>query len=217
VPGDADGDRGGEVAPAAVPPAPTRPFTDRLTTERLVLRRFELRDAPALARYRSDPGTARFQGWSVPYPLDAAETFAAEVHAAQPGEPGTAFQYALERRSVAGLIGDVMLATGDDPRLVELGVTLAPEVRGEGLATEALVALLEDLFAAGVHRAEARCDPRNGASLALFERLDFRREGHLVAAYWDDEEGWLDEVILAVLAGEWRSARPAGRARPRSG
>jgi RimJ/RimL family protein N-acetyltransferase len=129
-----------------------------------------------------------------------------------PGEHGTAFQYAVERRASPGLIGDVMLATGEDRRLVEVGVTLAPAARGEGLATEALTALLEHLFsAAGVHRVEARCDPRNTASRHVFERLGFRQEGHLVAAYWDEAEGWLDDVVLAMLAEDWRVARPADR------
>jgi aminoglycoside 6'-N-acetyltransferase len=211
VPGSADGDGGGEAAtPSEVPAAPTRPFTDHLVTERLVLRRFALPDPGPLAAYRSDPGSARYQGWSTPYPLQSAEAFVAEVGATRPGEPGTAFQYAIERRTAPGLIGDVMLATDDDPRLVEVGVTLAPSARGEGVASEALSALIQHLFAdAGVHRVEARCDPRNAPSLALFRRLGFRQEGHLVAAYWDDDEGWLDEVILALLADDTGAARPA--------
>jgi RimJ/RimL family protein N-acetyltransferase len=215
VPGSADGDGGGGLAPAAVPSASARPFADHVVTERLVLRRFASADAGPLAAYRSDPGTARYQGWSTPYPLEAAEAFVAEVAAADPGVPGTAFQFAIEGRTSPGLIGDVMLATGEDRRLVEVGVTLAPAARGEGLATEALTALLEHLFAdAGVHRVEARCDPRNTASRAVFERLGFRQEGHLVAAYWDEVEGWLDDVILAMLADDRRVARVADRASP---
>jgi RimJ/RimL family protein N-acetyltransferase len=200
------------VPPGAGAPVPVRGVADHLRTERLVLRRFEAADAGPLATYRSDPGTARYQGWSTPYPLVAAEAFVAEVATAEPGVPGTAFQYAIGRRAAPGLIGDVMLATGEDRRLVEVGVTLAPAARGSGLATEALTALLEHLFsAAGTHRVEARCDPRNTASRRVFERLGFRQEGHLVAAYWDEVEGWLDDVILAMLADDWRAARPADR------
>jgi aminoglycoside 6'-N-acetyltransferase len=207
-----DGGAGGLPTAGSDPSAADRPVSDRLVTERLVLRRFVAVDAEPLADYRSDPTTARYQGWSTPYLLDAAEAFVAEVGAARPGEPGTAFQYALERRGTPELIGDVMLATGDDRRLVEVGVTLAPAARGAGLATEALTGLLHHLFAdAGVHRVEARSDPRNTASLELFRRLGFRQEGHLVAAFWDEAEGWLDDVILAVLADEWRTARAADR------
>lgn len=197
-----------------LPPDPTAPLpvSDDLATERLRLRRFVAADAPAFAAYRSDPGTARWQSWATPYPLDLARTFAAEVGAETPGRPGSAFQYALERRAAPGLIGDVMLATGPDRRLVELGVTLAPQVRGQGLATEALDRLVDHLFTevGGVQRIEARCDGRNTASIALFERLGFRREAHLVAAVWVKGE-WTDDVILAVLADEWRDVR-----RPRS-
>jgi RimJ/RimL family protein N-acetyltransferase len=212
-----DGDAGGsERVPTATARSPGRQVVaDHLITERLVLRRFEPADAAPLAAYRSDPGTARYQGWSTPYSLEAAEAFVAEVAAADPGEPGTAFQYAIERGTSPGLVGDVMLATGEDRRLVEVGVTLAPAARGEGLAAEALTALIEHLFSdAGVHRVEARCDPRNTASRDVFERLGFRQEGHLVAAYWDEGEGWLDDVILAMLADDWRAARLADRAPP---
>ncbi|MEX1163143.1 MAG: GNAT family protein [Nitriliruptor sp.] len=180
-----------------------------------MLRRFRADDAPALAAYRSDPGTARYQGWSVPYSVDQALTFIEAVGTDAPGTPDTAFQYALEPRDRPGLIGDVMLATGGDRRLVEVGVTLAPADRGDGLAAEAVTGLLDHVLAAGrgVHRVEARCDPRNLSSVALFERLGFRREGLLVAAYWSDE-GWTDDLILAVLADEWRAGRAGSTGAP---
>jgi RimJ/RimL family protein N-acetyltransferase len=193
-----------------LPPDPTEPLPvyDDLATERLRLRRFVASDATPFATYRSDPDTARWQSWRTPYPVDLARTFVAEVAVETPGRPGGAFQYALERHAEPGLIGDVMLATGADRRLVEVGVTLAPQVRGQGLATEALARLVDHLFTevGGVQRVEARCDGRNTASIALFERLGFRREAHLVAAVWVKGE-WTDDVVLAVLADEWSRVR----------
>jgi len=38
-----------------------------LTTQRLVLRRFRSEDLDAFVAYRSDPETARYQSWEVPY------------------------------------------------------------------------------------------------------------------------------------------------------
>jgi RimJ/RimL family protein N-acetyltransferase len=188
--------------------------TDHLATDRLLLRPFTAADAARLAAYRSDPDTARYQSWMTPYTLEQATAFVTEVTEEEPGTPGTAFQYAIERRDVPGLVGDVMLATGGDRRLVELGVTLAPEVRGHGYATEAIAALLDHLVTevGGVHRIEARCDPRNVASVALWERLGFRREGQLVASVWTDDDGWTDDLVFAVLADEWTTVRPAGGA-----
>ena len=168
-------------------------------------------DAAALAGYRSDPETARFQGWSLPYTVAQARELAAGQVALRPGTPGTTFQFALERRTEPGLIGDVMLATGPDPRLVSIGFTLAPGHRGHGYATEAVDALLAALFATGrVHRVEARLDPRNVRSVALLDRLGFTREGTLRQAYWDTD-GWTDDAVHGLLAAEYGGFRPSGR------
>jgi RimJ/RimL family protein N-acetyltransferase len=170
----------------------------------LLLRRFEPDDLGAFAAYRSHPGTARWQSWETPYPVELARTFIAELTAEQPGVPGTAFQYAIEQRDEPGMVGDVMVATGGDRRLAELGVTLAPDVRGRGLATEAIGAVLDHVLVdpGGVHRVVARCDPRNAASVALWHRLGFREEAVRLAAVWS-VEGWTDEVEFALLADEW--------------
>ncbi|MFA9446874.1 GNAT family N-acetyltransferase [Egicoccus sp. AB-alg6-2] len=186
------------------------------------LRRFRPDDADALAAYRSDPDTARFQGWSTPFPLARARELVDEFAAGEPGRPGTTFQYAVERVEAAGLIGDVMLSTGDDLRLVEIGFTLAPEHRGAGHATAAIRLLLDHLFAAGspVHRVEARLDPRNARSAALLDRLGFTCEGVLRESYWDDG-GWTDDAVYGLLGREYTarttSVEPRGLASPPSG
>ena len=56
----------------------------------------------------------------------------------------------------------------------------------------------------GKHRAFASVDPRNAPSIALFERAGFRKEAHHVESLWLMGE-WVDDVILALLAREWRA------------
>jgi RimJ/RimL family protein N-acetyltransferase len=181
------------------------PFRDELLSTRLRLRRFVTADAAALSDYRSDPATAALQSWSAPFSMGAAEAFIREVAAVEPGAPGDAFQYAIERRDQPGLIGDLMLRIDEDPRLAEVGFTVAPAHRGQGFATEALGAVLDHVLVdpGGVHRVEARCDARNGASTALLRRVGMRQEGHLVEAVFSKGE-WTDDLIFAVLAREWR-------------
>lgn len=53
----------------------------------------------------------------------------------EPGLPGGAFQYAIELRDAPGLIGDLMLRNGEDPRLAEVGFTIAPDHRRRGYAS----------------------------------------------------------------------------------
>jgi RimJ/RimL family protein N-acetyltransferase len=44
-------------------------------SDRLVIRRFRAADAASLAAYRSDPATARYQSWDVPFSNAHARAF----------------------------------------------------------------------------------------------------------------------------------------------
>ena len=86
-----------------------------------------------------------------------------------------------------------------------------PDVHGQGYATEACTAVLELAFEGlGLHRVIARIDARNDASAAVLRRLGMRQEAYLVSNEWFKGE-WTDEIDFAILATEWRSARPTGR------
>ncbi|OQB23383.1 MAG: hypothetical protein BWY11_01988 [Firmicutes bacterium ADurb.Bin182] len=56
------------------------------------------------------------------------------------------------------------------------------------------------------------CNPQNTASWKVLERLNMRREGHLLKNVWfkKDEQGnpvWLDTYLYAILRDEWRENR----------
>jgi RimJ/RimL family protein N-acetyltransferase len=175
-----------------------------IITPRLVLRHFTLADAPAFARYRSDPEVARYQGWDAPYSLAQAERFAAEMQCAVPATPGEWFQAAVTLRDSEDLMGDcafVLLAS--DPRQAEIGFTLAPQYQRQSIATEALEALLAYLFGElGLHRVRANCDPRNEPSVRLLARLGLRFEGRWRESLWY-KGAWSDEDWYALLASEY--------------
>jgi ribosomal-protein-alanine N-acetyltransferase len=75
---------------------------------------------------------------------------------------------------------------------------------GRGLMSEALALVVTHAFTdLGLHRLEANIQPDNGPSLALVQRLGFRREGYsprylMIGGEWRDHERW------AILADEWR-------------
>ena len=71
------------------------------------------------------------------------------------------------------------------PDAVEVGYTVFPEHRRQGIATEAVRALLEHTYAQGVGRVIASVSPENEPSLALVRRLGFVEVGR----HWDDEDG----------------------------
>ena len=65
-------------------------------------------------------------------------------------------------------------APADDGRQVELGKTVMLEFQNQGLASEAMRALLDSLFRnMDTHRAHVSTDHRNGPSLKVFERVEF--------------------------------------------
>jgi RimJ/RimL family protein N-acetyltransferase len=182
---------------------PDEDFTE-LVSERLVLRRFQRGDLAELVRYRSDPQVARFQGWDAPYPPAAVERLIGAMLARHPDTPGEWFQFAVELRSAAGIIGDCGVRTdAGEPRQAEIGFTIAAGLQGRGYASEAVRTLLGYLFGPlGKHRVTADCDARNLASARVLEKAGMRREGHLRESTWASGE-WTDDLLFAILDGEW--------------
>jgi RimJ/RimL family protein N-acetyltransferase len=178
-----------------------------LLMPRIILRHFQERDLAAFVAYRRDPDVARYQSWMTMSETQA-RSFIREMGQAEPGVRGAWFQFALELRATGDLIGDcAMQVKEEDDRQAEIGFTLARHFQGQGLATEAVTALLGYAFGTlHLHRVIALVDVRNQPSIALLERLGLRREGHFLQSYWL-KGAWIDEYLYALLATEW-TARP---------
>jgi RimJ/RimL family protein N-acetyltransferase len=183
-----------------------------LVTPRLVLRRLCLSDCAAMFAYRSDSRVSRFQMWE-PRSVEEIQSFVEGLLDLEPDTPGTWFQLAITLRDCGILVGDCGLHfPAGEAHQAEVGITLAPSHQGQGYATEALNAALDYLFLSlGKHRVFASVDPRNHASIALLERVGMRKEAHLRESVWCKGE-WADDLVFAVLEGEWRARRAAGDA-----
>jgi RimJ/RimL family protein N-acetyltransferase len=177
-----------------------------IVTERLVLRDLRDGDAQTMFAYRSDPEIIRYQGWE-PESFGDVRAFIASLALDEPYAPGSWRQLAITLRDTGEQIGDCGIhIPGDKPEQAEFGITLATAFQRRGYASEALRALLRLVFdTLGKHRAFASIDPRNAPSIALFERAGFRREAHHVESLWLMGE-WVDDVIVAMLAREWRAS-----------
>jgi RimJ/RimL family protein N-acetyltransferase len=177
-----------------------------ILTERLVLRPFRAGDLPAFAGYRSDPEVARYQSWDAPYPAAEAERFLAAQAGLALGTPGAWVKLAAVDRRSGELCGDCAVRVDrDQPATAEVGVTFARPHQGQGLAGEALGAVVAHLFAAhGLHRIHARADERNATVHRLLGRLGFRCEARLVEADWCKGE-WTTLRVFAVLRREWEA------------
>jgi [ribosomal protein S5]-alanine N-acetyltransferase len=83
--------------------------------------------------------------------------------------------------------------------VAEVGLILRAAAQGQGLAGEALRFVADYAFGElKVHRLWADVDPDNAASLALFERNGFVREG-LLRHNWRTHLGLRDSVVLARI------------------
>ena len=119
-----------------------------LITQRLLLRRLRSEDASPIAAYRSLPEVARFQSWETFGPDDADRLIGGQA-AVLPDTPGTWLQLAIVTLDSGEVVGDCGIHfRQDDPRQVELGITLAPAYQGDGLAEEALGRVLRYVFEA---------------------------------------------------------------------
>lgn len=174
-----------------------------LTTTRLVLRRFQPADADVFQRYRSDPGVARYQSWTAPVPSAEAARLVDEFATGDAAAPGW-FQYAIDLDGT--LIGDIGVLLHDNRVQAEIGFTIAADHQGHGYATEAVLAVLDDLFARGLRRVSAECDARNRRSVRLLQRVGFRIEGYRPANTWIKGE-WTDDLLLGLLAENHVSGR----------
>ena len=181
-------------------------FTE-LRSLRLILRRLRGDDLAALCAYRSLPEVARYQDWES-FGLDEAARLIDGQSGLEPNVPGTWFQLAIVVAATGALVGDCGLHCRlDDPRQMEVGITLAPAHQGRGYATETVECLLGFVFGSlSKHRVSAVTDAENRPAASLFKRLGFRQEAHFVEHVWFKGR-WGSEFVFALLRREWEQRR----------
>ena len=86
-----------------------------------------------------------------------------------------------------------------DASCSEVAYVIGPHAWGQGLAGEATAALVRYAFTElGLHRVEARIDPKNHASIRVAEKIDFVHEETLRQNV-RVEGGYLDSAVYARL------------------
>jgi RimJ/RimL family protein N-acetyltransferase len=179
----------------------------RLETDRLVLRELRLEDWRDAQLADADPEVARFQAYGV---LDEAGTrrYLERAVEAAHQTPRRTYDLAVCLAEDERFLGRVGLAI-ERPAHFEatVWINLRRDRWRSGLATEAGQALGDFAFdTLGLHRVYGDTDPRNTGSIAVLEKLGFRREAHF-RENWLINGEWCDSYIYAVLAAEWRAQR----------
>jgi RimJ/RimL family protein N-acetyltransferase len=180
-----------------------------LHTERLLLRPFQEDDLEALYAMQSRADVTRYLYWG-PRSADEAQNMLERLmRMTAIDDDSSALRLAalLPSSDPGMLIGDFSLQrVSREHNQGEIGFIVHPDHHGQGYATEAATLLLRLGFEElGLHRIVGRCDARNAASARLMERLGMRREAHLRENEFVKGE-WCDELIYAMLAGEWAAS-----------
>jgi len=168
-----------------------------LITDRIVLRELRKEDAADLLVFRGDAEEQRFN--SVPLQtLEESVALIEEVrgdYAAQTGVP-----WALTLKSSGRVVGLFGYHHWDHyHRRADIGYDLARELWGQGLATEALTAVIRFGFSdMQLNRIEAQTIADNEPSTQLLGRLCFAREGTR-RSYWNDNGTFHDGAIYGLL------------------
>jgi RimJ/RimL family protein N-acetyltransferase len=175
--------------------AGSRALSDwHLSTDRLRIRPMRTEDAPDWHRIRA----------AAPYdPLDRSiddsiALIAAMQARAAPDADGWQ-QFALHDGDGV-MVGDLGLRFSPPwAATVEIGFAIAPDRHNQGLASEAVGAMVAHLFACQRRRLTAVTDARNRPAQRVLERNWFRLEGRFVES-WREGDAWFDELSYARLA-----------------
>ena len=175
-----------------------------LRGERIGLRaRVEADVAVLRAELYDDVGMANrtfLQAWKPISPAAADAPFAVE-----PPSDAT-HRFSVVELATDELLGHAALWGIDlSHRLGHLGVSLRPNARGRGFATDVVRTLCHYGFAVrGLHRLQLETLADNEPMLRTATRCGFVHEGRTRASAWVEGQ-FIDEVVMGMLDHEWRA------------
>ncbi len=174
------------------------PLSEQLTIlsdGTITLRPWEPTDAEAVFAACQDAEIARFLPVPLPYTEEVARQFVANRRADWDSDDERSF--AITDAATGRVLGSIARHQRAEHR-AEFGYWVAPEARGQGVATRALRLIADWSFAQGFLRLELFTHPDNSASGAVAQRAGFEFEG--VRRAWDlDREGRPEDAVFYVL------------------
>ncbi|AWL89393.1 acetyltransferase [Streptomyces sp. TSRI0445] len=151
-----------------------------ISTDRLVMRPFEMADISAYIEMMNDEAVVAWMDGPNPYTQVDAERWVRRIAPAE-RTGGQGIALAVTEFLTQRLVGSVRLLNTDwRTRSTEVRYITAPWARGEGYATESVLAIAEWLFRdQGFERIELRTPADNTASQQVAQKLGCISEGVL--------------------------------------
>lgn len=166
------------------------------TSKNLLLRELVEGDWADLHAYTGDEQISRYQAWA-PHSEQDAKNWVQLAISDQQKSPRQNYYWGICLKDSGKLIGGmgVHLLPTENARSAEIGYALHRSYWQMGYGFEAVREGLRSVFVqTDIRRVVAHCRDINPASIALLEKLKFRREGHfiedvevrgkLMSSYW---------------------------------
>ncbi|MEV6525082.1 GNAT family protein [Longispora sp. NPDC051575] len=179
-------------------------------TPRLLVRTLTVADVPAVTAVFDDGQTRRWLPFPDPFTETDGHQWCTDL-AADRRDSGDGDHYGVVRREDDKLVGCLWAKRTDwAAHVTQVTYAMSSEVRGQGIACEALDALSVALVLEhGFHRVELRIAPGNLASRRVAEKAGFTYEGLLRNAGYV-HGGRVDLEVWSLVAADLRG--PLGTA-----
>lgn len=175
--------------------------TKYLESERLVLRPFTLEDAEAMYRnWASDCEVTRYLMWPAHESVSVSREVLQEWTDHYKDE--SFYQWAIVLEEPIGSIS-VVNQIDDKIKMAHIGYCIGKKWWHQGITSEAFGRVMVYLFEeVGIHKIEARHDPRNPRSGSVMKKCGLKYEGTLRQSDWNNQ-GICDASYYGLLADEW--------------
>jgi ribosomal-protein-alanine N-acetyltransferase len=173
-----------------------------LTTEHLRLRALQATDAPSIFPIKGDPQVTTPYAQEPHASLADSAAWISRIQETYNAREGIV--WGITQHGNDSVIGTCLFWNfTTDRRCVELGYELLRAAWGQGVAREAVTAVMAYGFhTLHLHRVEAVVMSGNPASTHLLQHLGFTHEGTLRQREWFQEQP-LDHLYYGLLAQEW--------------
>lgn len=172
-----------------------------IETDRLLLREIQLSDVPAIYQYLSDPQVVKYMGLA-PYQTQTETREEFEWYK-KIFKEHTGLRWGITVKDSKHVIGSCGFLNIKKPHYrAEIGYELHPDFWSKGIATEALLAVVDFGFRKmNLNRIEALVEPDNKASIKLLETCNFTQEG-LLRQYERTADKFDDLYMYSLLRGD---------------
>lgn len=176
--------------------------TRRIETDRLILRKAIPEDAlPLYRNWASDPEVTKFLTWPAYQNPETAHqriAFLLEQYARQ-----DCYEWMIEWKPLHQIIGSISAVSLDDRvKMAEIGYCIGRSWWRQGIATEALQAVIAFLFdQVGMNRIEAKHDVNNPHSGSVMKKCGMQLEG-ISRSSCVTNQGLCDMAHYAILKSD---------------